>query len=287
MLLREDDLIMKRGRIWTWEKMGKWINEGRGLGEGSEYLPWITVNDFPSNGIVSRELGVKTKRMHHFLSRLEYNYFLLLDYSKYVIDIREQYPLLDLELAMEIAKEKKIKYPTDNRSGTPYVMSTDFIITIKEKNCETIIARTVKSSNELEKKRVQEKFEIERCYWKRKNIDWGIITELDLPLPLVNNLRRIRNANIVMSYSMLTKEMVHLLEEFIIYLSESTLDLEQSLEVFTRENLLKNGTALTFFNFLVFHHVIKINLQQDFKMHMLDRNNFYVDKEAFYDHFIP
>ncbi|MGF9956259.1 TnsA endonuclease N-terminal domain-containing protein [Bacillus mycoides] len=267
--------------------MEKWIREGRGLGEGSEYLPWITANDFPSNGIVCRELGVKTKRMHHFLSRLEYNYFLLLDYSKHVIDIREQYPLLDLELAMDIAKEKNIKYPTDSRSGTPYIMSTDFIITINEKNCEKIIARTVKPSNELEKKRIQEKFEIERCYWKQKNIDWGIITERDVPLPLVNNLKRIRSANRVMSYSVLTKEMIHLLEKFIIYLNESTLCFEKSLEVFTRENLLKNGTALTFFYFLVFHHVIKINLQQDFKMHLLDRDDFLVDKEAFYDYFIP
>ncbi|MGN5648670.1 hypothetical protein [Bacillus sp. Brlt_9] len=90
-----------------------------------------------------------------------------------------------------------------------------------------------------------------------------------------------------MSYSMLTKEMIYLLEKFVVYLNESTSCLEQSLEVFTRENLLKNGTALTFFNFLVFHHVININLQQDFKMHMLDRNDFYVDKEAFDDHFIP
>ncbi|MDA1890664.1 MULTISPECIES: TnsA endonuclease N-terminal domain-containing protein [Bacillus cereus group] len=273
--------------MWTWKKMKKWIDEGRGLGEGSEYLPWITVNDFPSNGIVSRELGLKTKRMHHFLSRLEYNYFLLLDYSKDVIDIREQYPLLDLELAMEIAKEKKIKYPTDSKSNTPYVMSTDFIITIKEKNCEKIIARTVKPSNELEKKRVQEKFEIERCYWKQKNIDWEIITEKDIPLPLVNNLKRIRNANIVISYPTLTKEMIDLLEKFVVYINKSTVCLERSLEVFTRENSLRNGTGLTFFNFLIFHHVIKINLQQDFKIHMLKRNDFYVDEEAFYERFIP
>ncbi|HHB2483407.1 TPA: TnsA endonuclease N-terminal domain-containing protein [Bacillus cereus] len=278
---------MKSGRMWTWRKMEKWIGEGRGLGEGSEYLPWITVNDFPSNGIVSRELGLKTKRMHHFLSRLEYNYFLLLDFSKDVIDIREQYPLLDLELAMEIAKEKKIKYPTDSKSNTPYVMSTDFIITINENHCEKIIARTVKPSNELEKKRVQEKFEIERCYWEQKNIDWGIITEKDIPLPLVNNLKRIRNANIVISYPTLTKEIIDLLEKFVVYINKSTVCLEHSLEVFTRENSLKNGTVLTFFNFLVFHHVIKINLQQDFKMHMLERNDFHVDEEAFYELFIP
>lgn len=277
---------MTKNKIWTWGKMKRWINEGRGMGELSEYLPWIMVNDFSSKGTVCRELGVKTKRMHHFLSHLEYNYFLLLDYSKDVIDIREQYPLLDLELAMDIAKEKKIKYPTDSRSNTPYIMSTDFIITINEKNCEKIIARTVKFSNELGKKRVQEKFEIERCYWEQKNIDWGIITEQDIPLSLINNLKRIRNANMVVNYPMLTEEVVHLLEKFVVYLNESTICLEQALETFTRENGLKNGVALTFFNFLVFHHVIKMNLQQHFKIHLLTREDFYVDREAFYDHFI-
>ena len=35
---------------------------------------------------------------------------------------------------MEIADEKNIKYPTDSRSSTPYIMSTDFIITVNEKN---------------------------------------------------------------------------------------------------------------------------------------------------------
>ena len=70
--------------------------------------------------------------MHHFY--LIWNtIILLLDFSNQVLDIREQYPLLDLELAMEIADEKNIKYPTDSRSSTPYIMSTDFIITVNEK----------------------------------------------------------------------------------------------------------------------------------------------------------
>lgn len=273
---------MTRSKIWTWRKMKRWIDEGRGLGERSEYRPWIMVNDFSSRGTVCRELGIKTKRMHHFLSHLEYNYFLLLDFSNQVMDIREQYPLLDLELAMEIADEKNIKYPTDSRSSTPYIMSTDFIITVNEK----IIARTVKPSNELGKKRVQEKFEIERSYWERKNIDWGIITEQDIPRTLVNNLKRIRNAHMVMSYPKLTKEVLHLLEKFVLYLNDSVVCLEQSLESFNRENKLKNGTALTFFCFLVFHHVIKMNLYQEFQIHLLTRDDFYVDKEVFYDYFI-
>ena len=34
--------------------MKRWIDEGRGLGERSEYRPWIMVNDFSSRGTVCR-----------------------------------------------------------------------------------------------------------------------------------------------------------------------------------------------------------------------------------------
>ena len=49
--------------------------EGRGTGKGSEYKPWVTVHDYPSKGRISRVTGIKTKRVHHFLSDLERNFF--------------------------------------------------------------------------------------------------------------------------------------------------------------------------------------------------------------------
>ena len=54
--------------------MKRWIDEGRGLGERSEYRPWIMVNDFSSRGTVCRELELKQKECTIFISS-EYNYF--------------------------------------------------------------------------------------------------------------------------------------------------------------------------------------------------------------------
>lgn len=42
------------------------------------------------------------------------------------------------------------------------------------------VARTIKMKDELLKENVLEKFEIEREYWKRKGIDWGIVTEEEI-----------------------------------------------------------------------------------------------------------
>lgn len=36
-------------------------------------------------------------------------------------------------------------------------------------------------------RRVCEKFKIERIYWRRRDIDWGYVTEEDLPLGLIEN----------------------------------------------------------------------------------------------------
>ncbi|MED1517665.1 heteromeric transposase endonuclease subunit TnsA, partial [Bacillus paranthracis] len=74
-------------------KIEKWIKEGRGSGIGSEYKPWLKIQDVSSLGRSTRLKGIKTKRQHEFLSDLERNYFYITEYSDLVLDIREQFPL--------------------------------------------------------------------------------------------------------------------------------------------------------------------------------------------------
>lgn len=49
----------KRKRIKNIEKM---IKEGYGSGIGSDYKPWIKIQDVPSYGRVTRVKGIKTNR---------------------------------------------------------------------------------------------------------------------------------------------------------------------------------------------------------------------------------
>lgn len=51
-------------------KNNKWIKEGRGSGQNSEYKSWITVRDLPSDGRVHRVFGHKSQRTHHLLLEL-------------------------------------------------------------------------------------------------------------------------------------------------------------------------------------------------------------------------
>lgn len=177
--------MAKRIRRWSEATYRKYLSKGRGQGEGSSYLPWVRVQDFASQGTISRIAGSKTRRTHHFMSSSEKDYFYLLEWSDEVVDIREQFPLLDIATAMKVAEDAGIRYPRDNVSSFPYVLTCDFMITTRDGGLR---ARTVKLSSELSNRRTLEKLEIERRYWDCMGIDWKIVTEHELPIHKVRNI---------------------------------------------------------------------------------------------------
>lgn len=173
----------------------RYLKEGRGVGEGAQYNPWVHIYDLPSIGLSSIVPGWTTGREHHVLSNTELGLFLLSDWSRKIIDIREQFPLLSadlknapLEETLAIAAERKIRHPRDNETKHPIVMTTDFLLTLEIDGKRVYHARTVKRSQDLANKRVIEKFEIERRYWLSRNVDWGIVTERDIPTTVVQNI---------------------------------------------------------------------------------------------------
>jgi hypothetical protein len=125
-------------------KIDKWIKEGRGSGSGSDYKPWLNIQDVSSLGRSTRLKGIKTGRQHEFLSDLERNYFYLTEYSDFVIDIREQFPLFPL---------------ADPKTNEPIVMTTDFLLTLDKGQGVSEVARTIKMKEELLNERVQYGFQ--------------------------------------------------------------------------------------------------------------------------------
>jgi hypothetical protein len=106
-------------------KIEKWIKEGHGSGIGSEYKLWLKIQDVSSLGRSTRLKGIKTNRQHEFLSDLERNYFYITEFSDFISNIREHFPLLPLEETLVIAEELVIKHPTDSKTGEPIVMTTE------------------------------------------------------------------------------------------------------------------------------------------------------------------
>ncbi len=170
------------------KRIASFIKEGRGQGEGKDYLPWHRVSDVPSSGRVHRVFCPKTGRVHQLLSDNEYYALLLFWWDDTVIDIREQFPLLDRRETLEIAALCGVKHPTDPISGALWVITTDFVVTVSTPYGVETIAVAVKPIDKLSHVRTLEKLEIERRYWERRDVKWSILTDKQLKTIFTQNL---------------------------------------------------------------------------------------------------
>lgn len=183
---------MARGiQKWTETVIARREKDGRGHGTGKDYIPWIQVDDFPSAGYTNRVFSKLTSRVHHLLSRQEWYTFLMLEWQKDVIDIREQYPL-DRTLTQEIAAAKQIAHPFYPGTHIPYVMTVDFLVTRLRNGKQILEAYNVKSSMDLENERTIDKLEIQRAYFEGMQIPHTLIVDSEIPRRKVKNIEVIR-----------------------------------------------------------------------------------------------
>lgn len=271
--------MAKRNRENRPDKYEKWIKEGYGQGIGKEYKPWLTIQDVPSKGRVTRVHGIKIDRQHDVFSDKERNYLYILEFADCVKDIREQYPLFPLEQTMAIAEELGIEHPKDPITGENIIMTTDFLITI-EKNGQLLqVARTIKSPEELDKYRQIEKFEIERRYWLMKGIDWGIVTDNEINETFASNIGNLRSCikleNISYFENLTAKYIEKLSKTFKSLIVGTEISVRDIASDFDDKMMLTPGTAISIFKHLIITKQIEIDLFKkiniDIPMKIIDK----------------
>lgn len=238
--------MAKRRRETTEKSIEQRLKEGRGQGTGAEYQPWLRIQDVPSQGLVHRIKGWKTGRVHHLLSKLELAYFLILEWSPHVVDIREQYPLLPLAETVALAETCGVRHPSDPVSQVPVVMTTDFLVTLAGKQGPVEQARSIKPVAALAKQRTREKLEIERRYWSLRRVDWGIVTEREIPRTLANNLELLRSYWDLSGRLALEERQLKAVEVILAtYLMKPDLPLREAAARCDQRLELEAGTSLT------------------------------------------
>lgn len=161
---------MAKRRIRNTEnRINRLMKKGRGQGFGPDYQPFIMIQDFSSKGRVHRRFDPKIGRIAHLLSDGEEDVHLELLADPRVVDIREQYPL-ERTATIIIAKELGVPHPQAH--GVDTVMTTDFLVDLVGGRR---IALAVKQPADLKKRRVQQKLDIEKRYWWRRDIEWWLI----------------------------------------------------------------------------------------------------------------
>lgn len=202
----------KKRTSTTASSIARRIREGRGEGHFSSYKPWLTVHDVPSTGVVTRILGWKSGRLHHYLSEhLELAHHYQMEWAMNVIDIREQFPLLPLEKTLFVAQKLGIKHPVDPKTKYPIVMTTDMLLTIKKGDDISFVAHSIKPSSKLSK-RVVEKLQIERQFFNDQRINWSLITEKQINYDLVKNVEWLYSERSIDGHMYITTDLIKQLE---------------------------------------------------------------------------
>jgi hypothetical protein len=250
--------MAKYSRKWDENVYRRYIREGRGQGSGTNYVPWLTVRDFPSLGVVSRVKGQTTGRVYHLMSTNETNLFYLLDWSDNVLDIREQYPLSDLSDAIGIAERAQIRYPFDSKSGFPYVMTSDFYV----ETANDAVVLSVKPSSELDKPRVLEKLEVERRYWNARNVKWELVTECEINKTKARNIEWLSQARDLSQFGMCAAQQILCIGFFMKrYISENN-DIAVLFRELENQFSLSSGMGLNIYKHLAYHKQIIVDVSQ-------------------------
>ncbi|WP_077318152.1 TnsA endonuclease N-terminal domain-containing protein [Virgibacillus proomii] len=251
---------------WSKEKLHRYIKEGRGQGVGKDYTPWNYTYNYSSKGRASRIFGLKTGRIHHLQSDNQYRAFLLFEFSSKVVDIRESFPLLDVNEVIDDKEDLRFDKFTDRETKEPYVLTTNFLLTVKDMDGkEFLLARTIKNTTELKRRITFERLEIERRYWEHKGIDWKIITEKQLSRQLAKNIEWVRETMLEGSEGKLNKEELSVI--LLRYLLENDeLPLKELLKLFDKMEGLQKGSALFLFRYLIAMKEIVIDMEKKIEL---------------------
>lgn len=256
---------MAKGKSkWSKEKLERYLKEGRGKGEGKDYKPWLKIHDFPSMGRSSRILGWKSKRIHQLFSDIETRFFYLMEWEDNIVDIRECFPLLDLEEELADRCDLRLDIFQDKESGEPYVLTTSFLITLNENGKLKYAARSVKLSSELNKKVSIEKYEILRRYWKSKGIDWGIVTQKEIPKVRAKNIEWIHSSlHSSEQRGFVNMEIFELEELLIDSIFKSNQAIRSIMSRFDKDYNLESGSALFLFKHMIAIKKVIVDMDKD------------------------
>ncbi|MEO6273189.1 MAG: TnsA endonuclease N-terminal domain-containing protein [Rhodoferax sp.] len=149
-------------------------------------------------------------RLHHLLSDLELVAFGFASMLPGVVDLREQFPLArdehSPELAtyqvdssghpvpgtLEIADALGHRHPTVRKDDAqePWVMSTDFLLTLRNRMGRMeLLAISVKSPEDLKNDRKLQLLRIEREYWRLQDVFWLLLTPALYAALVANSIR--------------------------------------------------------------------------------------------------
>lgn len=187
---------MRTTKRFTPAILDRFRRQGRGLGTQDNFKPWHRIGRGDPSSRGRSHLQMWRNRQRELLSDQEWAALFFALTVKFVFDLLEQLPLslgtAAHELSrytvdcnrespgtIELAERLGIRHPKTSASGSTaeWIMTTDLLLVLRfpSGNYE-LLAVSVKTDEELSKKRTKELLGLEREYWLSRGVTWLLIT---------------------------------------------------------------------------------------------------------------
>jgi hypothetical protein len=173
-----------------WPCLHKRIKRQRGLGTLATFGPWLGLREEPGDGTFASPLGLHTGRRHQLRTKAAEGYFYLLERRPDVHDIRELFPILDLDATLQVCGNLGIKHEYHGPDPEPFVI--DFMITRRVGDGFAYSARSLMpvSGDLSPQRRVQ--FQVLNTWCKSVEVDWRPVDISAITETLVETLDFVR-----------------------------------------------------------------------------------------------
>ncbi|ENM6584226.1 Tn7 transposase TnsA N-terminal domain-containing protein [Vibrio alginolyticus] len=248
---------MGRGRkLESLKDFERALKNKYGIGQGSEYKPWLRTKDVKSKGKRSLIYGRKSQRDHHMMSLIESEHFHLAEFSRSVVDIREQFPIFPLNFTQKVAKTLGVEHPTHPHTKEPIIMTTDQLLTIDTPQGIMYHAVSIKPEDESSNFRVAEKIDIERVCWELLGVKFRYFTG--------NELTRVQSSNLEWASSPFRENPISFsfeqLDCALSIINVGQFFIEDLCNQLTSMNVTSHDDALLLVRFLIADHLIEVDL---------------------------
>src|SRR5699024_12725193 len=131
----------------------------------------------------------------------------------------------------------------------------DFLLQLNNRIVVCEVANTMKMKDKILEERVLEKFEIERVYWERRRVSWGIVTEEEIDKTVARNISHIHDYFDIRNYDVYREMADQQIDDLSLSLMSRLLNNSQSIREiaseFDADTHLPFGSGVTLFYHLL------------------------------------
>ncbi len=246
------------------------VRRGRGVGDGLSYISWLTTRDVPSDGTSSIIHGIHINRPYHLLSELEAIYFLILERKPSSADIKEQWPILDIDRTLELCAKYGVRHPY--RGSYPEPFTIDFLITTDCDGKLKCRAASIKTPEDAKDPTVRLRLTIEYVWCREHGIPWTLVDTSAFGETLLERKTFLANLRFIRAwfrhqYAPDRQRVVHFSQRFN-SLYRTNVPLDELIHQAAKTLHLTDTSAQDTFRYCAWADLIKLSLKHPLAMNL-------------------